>query len=72
MASGELFSLRVLISGKVQGVGYRLWTVRQAKSLGLKGWVRNLPDDGVEAVFSGDRQRSYKWYNYAIKAQGLL
>jgi acylphosphatase len=55
MASGELFSLRVLISGKVQGVGYRLWTVRQAKCLGLKGWVRNLPDDGVEAVFSGDR-----------------
>ncbi|NIJ40022.1 acylphosphatase [Parvibaculum indicum] len=46
-------SVRVRISGEVQGVGYRAWTVRRASALGLSGWVRNLPDGDVEAVFSG-------------------
>ncbi|SRR5579883_9343 len=43
----------VLISGKVQGVGYRYATVDTASQLGLSGWVRNLPDGRVEAVFEG-------------------
>jgi acylphosphatase len=34
-------------------VSYRAYTVRQAQALGLSGWVRNLPDGGVEAVFEG-------------------
>lgn len=47
-------SVRVLISGRVQGVGYRFWTQQEARRLGLCGWVRNRSDDRVEAVFEGD------------------
>lgn len=41
------------IFGRVQGVGFRAWTVRQALELGLDGWVRNRRDGSVEAVFAG-------------------
>ncbi len=46
----------VLISGKVQGVFYRVNTKRMADKLGVKGWIRNLPDGRVEAVFEGDEE----------------
>ncbi|MEM7651682.1 MAG: acylphosphatase [Pseudomonadota bacterium] len=41
------------ITGRVQGVWYRGWTVKTASALGLQGWVRNRRDGTVEAVFSG-------------------
>jgi acylphosphatase len=44
---------RVLISGRVQGVAYRDACRRMAKQHGVTGWVRNLPDGRVEAVFEG-------------------
>src|SRR3546814_4750154 len=47
-------TVRVVISGRVQGVWYRAWTERQAAALGLDGWVRNRRDGTVEAVLSGD------------------
>jgi acylphosphatase len=46
-------TVRVRISGRVQGVGYRYWVERTAGDLGLSGWVRNRSDGSVEAVFSG-------------------
>ncbi|WP_017652601.1 acylphosphatase [Fortiea contorta] len=49
----KLIRAHVFISGRVQGVGYRYATVETASQLGLTGWVRNLPDNRVEAVFEG-------------------
>lgn len=46
-------TVRAVISGRVQGVWYRGWTVDQATALGLTGWVRNNPDGTVEALFHG-------------------
>lgn len=46
-------TVRVLIEGRVQGVWFRGWTVETGRSLGLDGWVRNLSDGRVEAVFHG-------------------
>ena len=50
-------SVRVRITGRVQGVGYRGWTVRAAVILGLSGWVRNRSDGSVEAVFQGGQDQ---------------
>lgn len=45
----------VLISGRVQGVCFRAYTVDEAAAVGVTGWVRNTSDGGVEAVFEGNR-----------------
>jgi acylphosphatase len=46
--------VHVYISGRVQGVFFRAETQRTAKSFNLTGWVRNVVDGRVEAVFEGD------------------
>lgn len=48
-------SIRLRISGVVQGVGYRDWALRRARQAGVAGWVRNRRDGSVEAVFQGPR-----------------
>jgi acylphosphatase len=45
--------VRLLVRGRVQGVAYRAYTLDEARSAGVSGWVRNLPDGRVEAVFQG-------------------
>ena len=46
--------IQVLITGRVQGVGYRAWVEYQAIASGLDGWVRNRRDGSVEALFAGN------------------
>jgi acylphosphatase len=45
---------RLTVTGRVQGVGYRDWTIRTAQRFGLSGWVRNRMDGSVEALVVGD------------------
>jgi acylphosphatase len=48
---------RVRVHGLVQGVFFRAETRNRARSLGVGGWARNLPDGSVEAVFEGEDER---------------
>jgi len=50
----------VFVSGRVQGIFFRSETRFEAKKRGVNGWVRNLPDDRVEAVFEGERENVEK------------
>lgn len=50
-------SVHVMISGRVQGVFFRMETRRAAEAIGVSGWVRNLPDGRVEAVFEGTPEK---------------
>lgn len=52
--------LEIVIGGKVQGVWFRASTREQARRFGLSGWVRNLPDGRVEAVFEGAEARLHQ------------
>jgi len=47
----------VFISGFVQGIGFRQFILRQAQDLRLTGWVRNIPDGRVEAIFQGQKEK---------------
>jgi len=49
-------ALHAVITGRVQGVGYRAWVANRATQMGLKGWVRNRRDGSVEVVFKGEEQ----------------
>jgi len=52
----ELERLRAIVYGRVQGVGFRYFTQREASALGLTGYVRNRWDGTVEVVAEGPRQ----------------
>jgi len=49
--------VHLVITGRVQGVWFRANTQKKAKTLDLKGWVKNLPDGRVEAVFEGEKEQ---------------
>jgi len=55
-----LVRAHVFVSGRVQGVLYRWETLRKARSLDVKGWVRNLPDGRVEAILEGEEEKVNK------------
>ena len=60
-------AIHCLISGRVQGVGFRMSTSQQSKLLGIKGWVRNLDDDRVEVYACGEQyslDQLHKWLTH--------
>jgi acylphosphatase len=50
-----LIQLQIIVSGEVQGVGYRYYTQMKAIQFGITGWVRNLQEGGVEILASGPK-----------------
>ena len=59
-----MMRVHLVVSGRVQGVNYRSNTQRRASQLGLVGWVRNLPDGGVEAVAEGPGEKVEEFLNW--------
>jgi acylphosphatase len=55
----------IIISGRVQGVFYRAYTKQHADRLGVKGWVKNLPEGEVEAVFEGEESAVKELVDYS-------
>ncbi len=49
-----MIARRATVSGRVQGVGFRFFAERAARELGVRGWVRNLPDGRVESIVEGE------------------
>ncbi len=54
----------LIISGRVQGVGFRYFTKKNAESLGVNGWVKNLANGDVETVIQGEEDQVKEMINY--------
>ncbi len=55
MTPADIARLDAVVHGRVQAVGFRVFTARKASDLGLSGWVANLPDGSVRCVAQGPR-----------------
>jgi acylphosphatase len=62
---------RVLVSGRVQGVYFRDTCQRVALEHGVSGWVRNLPDGRVEAIFEGPAEGVHRLVDWARRGPSL-
>ncbi|RKY03041.1 MAG: acylphosphatase [Spirochaetes bacterium] len=56
MGEKNLYQLHMFVSGRVQGVGFRFYTIEKARKYGIKGWVKNLYDGRVEILAEGPKQ----------------
>ncbi len=56
--------IHIVFKGIVQGVGFRERTRRMAKSLNIKGWIKNNPDGSVEAIFQGPPESVERLINF--------
>ncbi len=63
----ELIRAHLKIEGIVQGVFFRANMRREALRLGVKGWVRNLPDGSVEAIIEGEREAVEQLIKWALR-----
>lgn len=67
----EMARIHVFVSGKVQGVFFRQNTKNKSQQLDLKGWVKNLSDGRVEAVFEGEKEKIEQMINWLKKGPFL-
>jgi acylphosphatase len=63
--------VHVWISGRVQGVFFRAYTLDAAQSIGVAGWVRNLPDGRVEAVIEGEADKVKKMIEWCYEGSPM-
>lgn len=64
-------TMHCFVSGRVQGVCFRMATREQAMLQGINGWVRNLPDGRVEVMASGDESRLKQLHDWLHKGPDL-
>jgi acylphosphatase len=62
-----MLAMRLVVTGRVQGVGFRWWTQNTARALGLAGRVRNLSDGGVEIIAQGEPDAVRRLLRFAIE-----
>jgi len=65
-----VYQYDIAIYGRVQGVGFRYAARNQARSLGLKGWVKNHPDGSVAAVIQGSQEACMKFIEWCRQGTG--
>jgi acylphosphatase len=70
MISNKL-SIHCFVTGRVQGVWFRSSAQKQAISLGVTGWARNLPDGRVEVLASGEKPKVMQFYTWLQKGPTL-
>lgn len=58
------FEKHLIISGRVQGVGFRYFTKKNAESLSVNGWVKNLANGDVETLIQGEEDQVVRMINY--------
>lgn len=61
-----MITTKIIVTGVVQGVGFRYFTMRLAEKYELTGWVRNNPDSTVEMIVSGDELSVQSFTNEVI------
>ncbi|HDY72761.1 MAG TPA: acylphosphatase [bacterium] len=63
----EKIRAHIIVSGRVQGVYFRQNTIKQAQKFGVSGWIRNLDNGKVEAVFEGEKDKVEEIVNWTKK-----
>jgi acylphosphatase len=71
MDKPEFRQFEIILKGRVQGVGLRAAARSQARMLRLHGWIENLPDGSVRAVFNGESEKCMQFINWCRQGNGF-